>query len=56
MLSSSQELFGGLVELNFDLGPEARPLRIVVDRGTVQVTSMEQVQPIPGVVEPAPKR
>jgi hypothetical protein len=41
---------------NFALGPGARPLRVVVDRGTGQVTSMEQVQPIPGVVEPKPKR
>jgi hypothetical protein len=55
-LASSQELPGGLLELNFDLGPGARPVRVIVDRGTRQVTSMEHVQPIPGVVEPAPPR
>jgi hypothetical protein len=53
VLSSSQELPGGMLELNFDLGPGVRPVRVIVDRGAKQVTSMEQVQPIPGVVEPA---
>ena len=55
-LASSQELPGGLLELNFDLGPGAHPVRVIVDRGTRQVTAMEQVEPIPGVVEPAPRR
>jgi hypothetical protein len=55
-LASSQELPGGLLELNFDLGPGTHPVRVIVDRGTRQVTAMEQVQPIPGVVEPAPHR
>lgn len=56
VLSSSQELPGGMLELNFDLGPGARPVRVIVDRSAGQVTRMEPVQPIPGVVEPAPHR
>ena len=52
-LLSSQELPAGLVRLTFDLGPGKFPVRVVVDRMSGQVTSMETVEPVPGVTQPA---
>jgi hypothetical protein len=51
-LIASQELPAGLVRLTFDLGPGKFPVRVVVDRMAGQVTSMETVQPVPGIVQP----
>jgi hypothetical protein len=52
-LLASQELPAGLLQLTFDLGPGKFPVRVVVDRVAGQVTSMETVQPVPGVTQPA---
>lgn len=51
-LIASQELPAGLVRLTFDLGPGKFPVRVVVDRMSGQVTGMETVQPVPGIVQP----
>jgi len=52
-LIASQELPAGMVQLTFDLGPGKFPVRVVVDRVSGQVSSMETVQPVPGVTQPA---
>lgn len=52
-LIASQELSAGMVQLTFDLGPGKFPVRVVVDRVNGQVSSMETVQPGPGVTQPA---
>jgi hypothetical protein len=49
-LIASQELPAGIVQLTFDLGPGRFPVRVTVDRGTGNVTSMETLAP--GVVQP----
>jgi hypothetical protein len=49
-LIASQELPAGLLQLTFDLGPGKFPVRLTMDRGTGQVTSMETLAP--GVVQP----
>jgi hypothetical protein len=54
-LVSSQTLPAGMLELTFDLGPGARPVRLLIDRVGRQVAKMEQVQPVPGIVEPPAK-
>jgi hypothetical protein len=55
-LVSSQELPAGMLELTFDLGPGAHPVRLTVDRVNGRVTSMETIQPVPGVTQPASPR
>ena len=52
-LIASQELPAGMLQLTFDLGPGKFPVRVMVDRVAGQVTSMETVQPVPGVTQPA---
>ena len=50
-LIASQELPAGILQLTFDLGPGKFPVRLTMDRGTGNVTSMETL--VPGVVQPA---
>jgi len=52
-LISTQELPAGMLELTFDLGPGKFPVRVVVNRVAGQVESLEPVQQIRGVTEPA---
>ncbi|HSP19984.1 MAG TPA: hypothetical protein VLQ79_10735 [Myxococcaceae bacterium] len=52
-LLSSQELQAGLVLLTFDMGPGKFPVRVTVDRLNGRVTSMEPVEQVPGVTQPA---
>lgn len=52
-LLSSQELSTGMLQLTFDLGPGKFPVRVMVDRVNGRVTSMEPVQQVPGVTQPA---
>jgi hypothetical protein len=52
-VASSQTLPGGMLELTFDMGPGIpEPVRVVVDPNKGRVNPPE-VEPIPGVVEPA---
>ena len=51
-LLSSQEFTPGILQLTFDLGPGRFPVRVTVDRGSGQITSMETLQ-VPGVTQPA---
>src|SRR5262249_43787064 len=50
-LIASQEVSPGVLQLTFDLGPGKFPVRLTMDRGRGQVTSMETLPP--GVVQPA---
>ncbi|HVP60107.1 MAG TPA: hypothetical protein VMT11_06090 [Myxococcaceae bacterium] len=52
-LLSSQELPAGMLQLTFDLGPGRFPVRVTVDRVNGRVTSMEPVEQVPGVTQPA---
>lgn len=52
-LIASQELPAGMLELTFDLGPGKFPVRVVVNRVSGRVESMEPVQQVRGVTEPS---
>ncbi len=51
-LLASQELPAGMLQLTFDLGPGKFPVRVVVNRVSGQVESMETLT-VPGVQQPA---
>ncbi len=51
-LLASQELPAGMLQLTFDLGPGKFPVRVVVNRVSGQVESMETLT-VPGIQQPA---
>ena len=53
-LTRSETLPSGMLQLDFDLGPDVpEPVRVTVDPDQGKVQSLEPVQGIPGVLTPA---
>ena len=53
-LTRSETLPSGMLQLDFDLGPDGpEPVRVTVDPDQGKVQSLEPVQGIPGVLTPA---
>jgi len=53
-LARSETLPSGMLQLDFDLGPDVpEPVRVTVDPDQGKVQSLEPVQGIPGVLTPA---
>ena len=53
-LTRSEALPSGMLQLDFDLGPDVpEPVRVTVDPNQGKVQSMEPVQQIPGITSPA---
>jgi hypothetical protein len=56
-LNKSQTLPSGMLQLDFDLGPDMpEPVRVTVDPNQGKVQSLEPVQQIPGITSPAKTR
>ncbi|HZW88355.1 MAG TPA: hypothetical protein VFF12_04690 [Myxococcaceae bacterium] len=53
-LTKSETLPSGMLQLDFDLGPDVpEPMRVTVDPNQGKVQSLPPVQEIPGVTSPA---
>ena len=53
-LNKSQTLPSGMLQLDYDLGPDVpEPVRVTVDPGKGKVQSLEPVLQIPGLTHPA---